>query len=44
MTSAQAAAVREKYGITFHPEIAAQLISRHQLHVGYIPQNVSLPV
>jgi quercetin dioxygenase-like cupin family protein len=36
---AQAVAVQAKYGITFHGDLATQLISRHQLHLGYIPQN-----
>lgn len=36
---AQALAVQAKYGITFHGDLATQLISRHQLHVGHIPQN-----
>ena len=36
---AQALAVQAKYGITFRGDLAAQLISRHQLHVGHIPQN-----
>ena len=35
---AQALAVQAKYGITFHGDLAAQLISRHHLHVGHIPQ------
>jgi quercetin dioxygenase-like cupin family protein len=35
---AQALAVQAKYGITFHGDLAAQLISRHRLHVGAIPQ------
>ena len=35
---AQAMAVQAKYGITFHGDLAAQLISRHSLHVGHIPQ------
>jgi len=39
---AQALAVQAKYGITFHGDLAAQLISRHQLHVGHIPQNLAI--
>lgn len=35
----QALAVQAKYGITFHGDRAADLISRHHLHVGNIPQN-----
>lgn len=35
---AQAMAVQAEYGITFHADLAAQLISRHGLHVGDIPQ------
>jgi hypothetical protein len=35
---AQARAVQVEYGITFHGDLAAQLISRHGLHVGDIPQ------
>lgn len=34
----QALAVQAKYGITFHGDLAAQLISRHRLHVGNIPK------
>jgi hypothetical protein len=34
----QALAVQAKYGITFHGDLAAPLISRHHLHVGDIPQ------
>jgi uncharacterized RmlC-like cupin family protein len=34
---AQAMAVQAEYGITFHGDLAAQLISRHGLHVGDIP-------
>lgn len=36
--AAQAMAVQAEYGITFHGDLAAQLISRHGLHVGDIPQ------
>jgi mannose-6-phosphate isomerase-like protein (cupin superfamily) len=36
---AQAQAVQAKYGITFHGDRAAELISRHGLHVGDIPQD-----
>ena len=35
---AQAMAVQAEYGITFHGDLAARLISRHGLHVGDIPQ------
>ena len=35
----QALAVQAQYGITFHGDRAADLISRHHLHVGNIPQN-----
>ena len=35
----QALAVQAKYGITFHGDHAAELISRHRLHVGNIPQS-----
>ena len=35
----QALAVQAKYGITFHGDHAAELISRYHLHVGDIPQN-----
>jgi quercetin dioxygenase-like cupin family protein len=35
---AEALAVQAKYGITFHSDLAAQLISRHHLPVGAIPQ------
>ena len=35
---AQALAVQAKHGITFHGDLAAELISRHRLHVGNIPQ------
>jgi quercetin dioxygenase-like cupin family protein len=34
----QALAVQAKYGVTFHGDHAAELISRHHLHVGNIPQ------
>jgi len=37
-SAAQAMAVQADYGITFHGDLAAQLISRHGLHVGDIPQ------
>ncbi len=35
----QALAVQAKYGITFHGDLAVQLINRHSLHVGAIPQD-----
>src|SRR5215472_5662233 len=35
---AEAMAIQTKYGMTFHGDLAAQLISRHNLHVGDIPQ------
>lgn len=38
-TPEQALAVQAKYGITFHGDLAAQLINRHSLYVGAIPQN-----
>jgi hypothetical protein len=34
---ARAMAVQAEYGITFHGGLAAQLVSRHGLHVGDIP-------
>jgi hypothetical protein len=34
---AQAMAVQAEYGITFHGDLAAPLISRHHLHAGDIP-------
>ena len=37
-SAAQAMAVQAEYGITFHGDLAAELISRHGLHVGDIPQ------
>jgi uncharacterized cupin superfamily protein len=37
-SAAQAMAVQAESGITFHADLAAQLISRHGLHVGDIPQ------
>jgi hypothetical protein len=37
-SAAQAMAVRAEYGITLRGDLAAELISRHGLHVGGIPQ------
>jgi hypothetical protein len=31
-------AIQAEYGITFQGDLAAQLISRHGLHAGDIPQ------
>jgi hypothetical protein len=39
ISSAQALAVQANYGITFHGDLAAHLMSRHHLHVGAIPRN-----
>jgi quercetin dioxygenase-like cupin family protein len=36
---AEALAIQAKYGITFHGDLARQLITRHRLRVGDIPQN-----
>jgi hypothetical protein len=38
---AQAMAVQAEYGITLHGDLAAQLISRHRLHVGDTRSNGS---
>jgi hypothetical protein len=37
-SAAQAMAVQAEYGITFHSDPAAELITRHGPHVGDIPQ------
>ena len=36
---AEALAIQAKYGITFHGDLARQLISRHRLRTGDLPQN-----
>jgi hypothetical protein len=38
ISAAQAVAVQAEYGISLHGGLAAELISRHGLHVGEIPQ------